>query len=217
MNTEVSHYWKTANSCRQLSHRLQLCLFFCLTTVLEIDLFEQELPLNLHFPFQHQQHTVKPIHCPSSIRRLAEKHAVLNKWGGGASVSVQYNTSVLQAQRRYGSSERRQMRDRTSTYKCSIYAALFWNRIQTMRYAQWQMSWLRLLLIWSDSAADLMGRSSEVCVTSATIRSSISLLLLLLTNLSYRRCRIILWTGPPVHVRAHTSFTRTSGRSHSLQ
>lgn len=67
MNAEVSHYWKTANSCRQLSHRLQLCLFFCLTTVLEIDLFEQELPLNLHFPFQQQQqqqHTVKPHTLP---------------------------------------------------------------------------------------------------------------------------------------------------------
>lgn len=98
MNAEVSRYWKTANSCRQLSHRLQLCLFFCLTTVLEIDLFEQELPLNLHFPFQQQQqqqHTVKPIHCLPSIRRLAEKPAILNKWGGGGSFSF----SSIQHQR----------------------------------------------------------------------------------------------------------------------
>lgn len=185
MNTEVYTIGKLRTLTDNCLTGSSFVSFFCLTTVLEIDLFEQELPLNLHFPFQQQQHTVKPIHCPSSIRRLAEKHAVLNKWGGGggtASVSVQYNTSVLQAQRHYGSSESRQMRDRTRTYKYSIYAALFWKKIQTMRYTQWQMSWRRLLLIRSDSTADLIGKSREVCVTSATIRSSISLLLLLLTN-----------------------------------
>lgn len=48
-------------------------------------------------------------------------------------VSVQYNVGVLPAQRNYGSSERKQMRDRARIYKRPIHAALQWARIQAIK------------------------------------------------------------------------------------
>lgn len=61
-NTGVSLYWKTANSLQiTVSQAPALSFFVFLTTVLAIDLFEQELLLSLHFSFQRSEMYMLPI------------------------------------------------------------------------------------------------------------------------------------------------------------